>query len=397
MELLENNTTTQEVQTIQPAINSLAVLDEHEIALVELASKYKGLSIKNIDDKDGYKAVKEARLIMKKARTKIESVAKDLREDAVKFQKMVIERKDELIAIIQPVEEELHATEKRIDEEKEQIRIAEQKQEDARIQSRIDQMAKFKHGIDLYDAKTMPEENFQALLGHAEAEFNKEQERIAEEKAKAEQERLAELERLRLQKEELDRQQAEFNKREAELKVIRDRELAEQRQREADIKAEQDRKDAELKAEREKLETEKRAIALEKLKTETAERERVVAVSNARREILKSYGFEYPFNDLGVMPDAQYKLMEEEHRNAHQLRLQEEQKQRDILAEQERQRQEGLKPDKQKLFEFGDRLKSYILDYAVDFNDKAAADLFVNVKAEFIEAVGEFGHEINKL
>jgi hypothetical protein len=397
MELLENNTTTQEVQTVQPAINSLAVLDEHEIALVELASKYKGLSIKGIDDKDGYKAVKEARLIMKKARTKIESVAKDLREDAVKFQKMVIERKDELIAIIQPVEDELHATEKRIDEEKEQIRIAEQKQEDARIQSRIDQLAKFKHGIDLYDAKTMPEENFQALLGHAEAEFNKEQERIAQEKAKAEEERLAELERLRLQREELDRQQAEFNKREADLRALREKELAEQRQREADIKAEQDRKDAELKAEREKLETEKRAIALEKLKTETAERERVVAVSNARREILKSYGFEYPFNDLGVMPDAQYKLMEEEHRNAHQLRLQEEQKQRDILAEEGRQRQESLKPDKQKLFEFGDNLKAYILDYAIDFNDKAAADLFVNVKAEFIEAVGEFGHEINKL
>jgi colicin import membrane protein len=296
-------------------VNNLAILDEQEVELKTLADQYKNLSIAGIDDKEGYKVANDARLILKKRRTKVENDAEALRANAVKFQRTVIAREKQLVGIIAAVEIDLKSKVDAIDKEKERLRIEEERREDARIQSRIDQLAKFGHGLDLYDAKIMPEENFQALLGHAEAEWNKEQQRIADEKANAEQERLAELERMRIEREQLTRQQEEFAKREAELKALRDRELEEQRQRDIAIKAEQDRKEAELRAEREKLEAEKRVIAEQKAKAEAEERARIESEEKVRRE-------------------AEAKAESER------------------LAKIEAERQEALRPDKEKLISY---------------------------------------------
>jgi hypothetical protein len=145
---------------------------------------------------------------------------------------------------------------------------------------------------------------------------------------------------------------AEFDKREAELKAIREMELQEQREREAKIKAEQDRKEAELKAERAKLEAERRELELQQREREAAERAKV-----------------------------------EEHNRI--IREAEQKAERERLAELERQRQESLKPDKQKLFDLATGLMRVVHP---ELSSKEANTLMKDV-SDRIAKLAEYIHE----
>jgi hypothetical protein len=307
---------TQPTDIIELKIeNGLSVLDEKEASLIELASKFKGLKVNGVDDKEGFNTVRDGRLAIKKARVEIQKAGKALRENAVKFQKTVIERENQLIAIIEPVENELMMEESRIAKEKEDLRIAAERKENERIQARVKALSEFNYYLDLYDAKIMPEENFQALLGHAEAEFKKQQEAEAKAKAEAERVKREEEERLQREREELARQRAENEAKEAEIRASREKLERDQREREEYARKQEEEKQAWLKAEREKLEAEKRAFELEKQKKEAEERARIESENRIKREA-------------------------------------EEKAERERLTELERQRQEALKPDKEKLLSY---------------------------------------------
>lgn len=87
-----------------------------------LAESSKGLTINGVEDLEGYKKVHEARIKLKSTRIEITKNGKALREDAIAFQKKVIELEKELVGIIEPVETELEQKEKTIDAEKERLR-----------------------------------------------------------------------------------------------------------------------------------------------------------------------------------------------------------------------------------------------------------------------------------
>jgi septal ring factor EnvC (AmiA/AmiB activator) len=300
--------------------SSLVVLDEKETSLIELRNEYSGLKINGLDDKEGYLKVREGRLKCKNTRVQIEKDASALRDPFVKFQKAVIKRENELIAIIEPIERALKQEEDSFNELRERIRQEEERKENDRIQSRINALLQFNYGLSVIDAKVMTDEEYTALLARVEEEYNQEQQRLAELKAEEERKRKEEEERLRLEREEFDRQRAEFAKREAELKAIREKELAEQRQREAEMKAEQQKKEAELRSEREKLEAEKREIAHQKALREAEERAKIEAEQRIKRE-------------------AEAKAEAER------------------IAKEKAEREELLKPDKQKLIDFADNLE----------------------------------------
>lgn len=322
-----------QVITPEPAttnINSLAVLDQREASLIELRDKYTGLKVNGVEDREGYKAVRAARILLKSERVQIAKDGKALRDSATKFSQCVIAREKELIAIISQTEDELAAEEQRIDEERERLRIQKEREEQEALQKRIDALAKFGYAEDLYTLSIMPEEDFQALLGHAEGEWQKEQERIAVEKAEAERKRKEEEERLQKEREELARQRAyqeriarEQEEREQAFRLEQEAKEKLQREREEAIRKEQERKEAELRAEREKLEEEKRRIAeekrLEQARAEAAERARIEEQERIKREA-------------------------EEKELAAQR------------AEMEAKRQEALKPDKEKLIAFARKI-----------------------------------------
>jgi hypothetical protein len=186
--------------------NGLQLLDQHEADLNLLAEQFKGLTIKGVDDKLGFATLRDARITLKSRRIQIEKDGKALRENAVKFQKRVIEREKQLIAIIEPTENALYMEEKRIEEQKEVIRLEKERKENERIQNRVTALAQFSFAMDLYELKIMPDAEFTELLLKVQDEYNQEQQRLAEVKAEEEKQRQAEQERIRLEREEFARQ-----------------------------------------------------------------------------------------------------------------------------------------------------------------------------------------------
>lgn len=77
-------------------------------ALIEVT---KNITAKDLTDKKQLEAVKRARIDLKNARIRIEKTGKELRADAIKFQKAVIAKEDELVGIIGPEEERLKGIE----------------------------------------------------------------------------------------------------------------------------------------------------------------------------------------------------------------------------------------------------------------------------------------------
>jgi len=59
------------------------------------------LKINGVDDKAGYELVKKARLDLKEKRVLITKTGKAMREQALSFQKAVISKEKELVAIVE--------------------------------------------------------------------------------------------------------------------------------------------------------------------------------------------------------------------------------------------------------------------------------------------------------
>lgn len=327
--------------------SSLQILDQREAKLIELADKYTGLTIAGVEDKEGYKKVREARIELKKERVAVENDAYDLRESAVKFQKAVVAKEKRLVAIIYKTEKTLQEEEAKYQKALEEIKIKKDREEKERIQNRINSLAKFGRAIDLYDATTMPDDKFNELLTQAEIDFNAEQDRIAQEKAEAERLRNEEAARLKAEREELARQRAEIEaaQRKADL------ELAERSRKEREWIEEQNRIKAEQLAERKKLDDEKRKheeqIRLEQAKKEAAERARIEEQERIQRE-------------------EQEKI------------------ERERLAKLEAERQEALKPDKEKLMQYAHELMSVPVPV---LNHKDAQKLKGSIADRVMEAV----------
>lgn len=223
--------------------------------LTVLADKYKSLIISGPDDKDGYEAVKSARIELVHTRTDLAKKGKLLRDEANKFSKAVIEKEKELIAIIEPTEKELAEKQKVIDD----LRLAQ-----ARMQVLPDRQAKLKEiDIDTPDADLLLMDNAQFdnfyNLKHAEVLRLKQEE---QENARLEAERIFNEKQAKLvadqKKVEDDRIALETEKRhQAEMEVAR-KEAAERATKEAEAKAALAIKEAEAKAIREKQEAEER-------------------------------------------------------------------------------------------------------------------------------------------
>ena len=87
--------------------DSLEKFDPTTAELTALVERTKGIIATDLEDPEQLKVVKESRQALQRARVNIEKKGKALREDALKFQKAVIAKEKELIAIIEPEEERL--------------------------------------------------------------------------------------------------------------------------------------------------------------------------------------------------------------------------------------------------------------------------------------------------
>lgn len=313
---------TTELSKIDQELVKANVTDQ---VLAELQT-FKSLTIKDVNDKEGYKKVYEARIQCKNTRVLAVKICKKGREEALEEQRRWISKEKEVVGKIEDVEVALQAEQDRIDLEKERLRQEEERKENARIQARVDALAKFNYAVDFYELKIMEEEQFKSLLVHAETEFNKEQERLAEiERLKKE-----EQERLIRVADEQEAERKRLDDQAAALRAEQEKIAKEQAEREAAIRREQEKREAEIRAEREKLEAEKRAIEQARQR-EIEEKKRQDELTRARAEAAEKARIE-----------AETKARREA----------EEKELADQKVKAEIERQESLRPDKEKLVSF---------------------------------------------
>jgi hypothetical protein len=302
--------------------NDLEILDVREQGLKKLANDYTGLKINGIDDRDGFRKVSEARKILKSERVQIEKDAKELRESAFRFQKTVIAREKELIAIIEPTEDALYAEEVKIEREKERLKLERERIESERVQGRVNALSKFGLAIDFFQAKNISDEKFNELLTQAEIDFNQEQEKKLQEEIK----RKEEAAQLEFQRIELEKQRAEHEAKRWKL-----------------AKQEQERQEAiiaqteVIRKEREKLECERIAYEKQKAKDE-ADKKRLAELEQAKKEATEKAKIEA---EIKSKREAEQKI------------------ENDRIAKMEADRQDALRPDKEKILSLADSIKSF--------------------------------------
>lgn len=172
--------------------------------LTWLADKYRWLKINGVDDKHWYEIVKSARLDLKEKRVAITKTGKQMREQAIVFQKAVISKEKELVAIIEEVEKDLQAQEDAVNLEKDMIK----RRKD--LPERVDRLIAVETEMLENDILRMDDKQFDLFVAQKKEEMV-ERQRIANEaeKKKLDDERL-ELQRKQdlIDAEERGRQKA---------------------------------------------------------------------------------------------------------------------------------------------------------------------------------------------
>ena len=283
IEEIEEPVTTSEMVLVSQKINNgLIAFENKKAELTVLAEEAKGLKIAGIDDKEGIKLVSEKRKQLKAERVQIEKDGKSMRDNLTKINREISSKEKELVEIIEPAEKDLLKEEKRIEEEKEKIRLEEIAKEEARIQARINSLAQYGFEIDYSDIKSMSDETFEKYVDAAKIQFEKE---VAEK---------AEAERLRLEQEEADRIARELEKQKIEaerkeLEILREKQAEAQRiidEQNAKIEAENkriaDEKAALERAKQKEIEDKKRAEELKVAQEKAAEAARLKATQDIK-------------------------------------------------------------------------------------------------------------------
>jgi hypothetical protein len=205
--------------------------------LQRLVEESKSLTVSDFGDAEQIRAVKKHRLVLRDARVAITKTGKSLREDALKFQKAVIEKEKELVAIVEPEEERLQAFEDKA------AALVEVKRREALLPARKAKLDEIKDGIEALDDQllTMDDEAFNTYYNGRIYEKNRKDREALEARERA-------------VKEEEDRQRREKEKAEAEERGRQqERERQEQRKKEEAERAEKEKSEA---ADRERREYE---------------------------------------------------------------------------------------------------------------------------------------------
>lgn len=273
-----------EQEMITAALKEYSITDA---AIAKLNTEYMALTVKGVNDKDGYAIVSAARKDIKSRRVEVEKTRKKLKEDALEYGRAVDKEAKRITAMLEPIETYLESQEKIVDDEKARLKAEAEAKEAARIQSRIDKLFSFgcsfngmnyilpfaPYAVPQAIIKTCPDEQFEQICSEFQKLVTAEQERLEKEKAaKIEEEnRLAKVR---------EAQEAEA----ARLAAI----AKEQQEAAAKIQAAQDAIEKEKKriadAEVARVKAIADAQALENAKKEAAEKARIETEQRIKRE-----------------------------------------------------------------------------------------------------------------
>lgn len=305
-----------EIDLISTELQKFSLSDA---AIAEMEKQYMPLTVKGIGDKEGFKAVRTARLYVKEKRIEIEKTRKALKADALKFGQAVDGEAKRITAMLEPIETHLQDQEDVVKREEERIRQEEESRRQEKIQGRTKRLLALE--LLRFNGTGYEFGNFEIHSEHI-AELSDDEFEAAFENfsraVKKEKDRIAEEERLR--REENERLEAERKRLEA-------------------IAQEQQRKEAALQAEQDKMEAEKRTIAEAKWKEEQ-EKKRLDELEQAKKDAAEKARIE---TEAKAKREAELKAEAERQ------------------AKEEAERQESLRPDKEKLIELAYEIETMML------------------------------------
>lgn len=279
--------TTAVAERPQPAADAadeLAVFRKQDAIVADLREKYMGLTIKGVNDRKGFDAVHDARMIVKKARVDVEKTREQLKKDVLERGRKIDAEAKRVTGLLAPIEEHLEAEEKAVTEERERIKREAEEARKFKIKQRFDALQACGYTGNMMTVPEMADDEFAAVLKQATA-GKAERDRIAEEDR---QRQAAEAERLRRLEAEATAERIRKEAEEAENRRKQEAELAAERARLAEVQRQQEAEAARLRAEQQKIEAERqanvRAAELERAKQEAAERARAEAEQRHARE-----------------------------------------------------------------------------------------------------------------
>ena len=255
--------------TILSAANIDATTFQVDTAAIKADVEMWGkMTIAGIEDKEGYRRVQEGRLLLKKVRTGIEQRRKELKAGALEYGRKVDAVAKELTALIEPTEEKLGAISSEHLAALEAIEIQ-------KLDERMAKLAAIGDTSSRIAVRAMSDKMFDECLAFATAEHSKRVEaaRVAEEERQKAEADAAEARRLEAEKLKADREALEL-----ERKQLADRRAQEQ----AELKAEQARINADRK-EVERLRNEE-ADRLQAQRDEIARQQAEIDAANALRD-----------------------------------------------------------------------------------------------------------------
>lgn len=270
--------------------------------LIEMAASSRAIT--TITNTDGYAQCHAARMTLKNQRIEIEKTSKEVREDAVAFNKAVIALEKRFIGLIEPEESRLGKLEKEWDDAREAERQAKVEAELKRVADLQERIAELRGNQNLTassGSKLIAEHLADLQAIPVDESFEEMQQQAADAKG-AGLKRLADLHiaalaheaeqaRIQAEREELARLRAEEQKRQAEERTrIADEERAAKAARAEEERKAREAREAEEARLRKEREEENRWLAEERRRQETelaarrAEQDRIEREQRAVRE-----------------------------------------------------------------------------------------------------------------
>lgn len=355
--------------------------------IAKMSAIYMELTIKGLEDIDGFEAVHAARMVMVKHRTNTEKLRKTTNADAQMFIKTNNANAKRLLDLMQPIEIHLKTEEEKVTKEKERIKAEEERLEKIKIDDRVTALFAVSVNIPYFDAAMLTNKEYEIMFDEATNKHNIERLRLQEEqKAKEEAEaklaaERAEIERIRKEQEAKAKAQADKEKAlEDERKAIEDAKKAEADRKKREAFEKKTKEDARIQA---------------KKNREREKEEHINRIKEVRYKALKSIGYLYSLDDLGKMPDKKYFKLLDKHQaiwNTKQSKLLAEQVEKKRLEKEkaevaEKARIEALKPDKEKLIQYA---KSLTVIVGPDIKNKTAQHIIVVAE----ERIANIAHDI---
>lgn len=209
--------------TIQKEIKRFNLADD---GIAALKKAFGDLQVKNVDDKAGYKLVKDAWNNVRSTRTALEKKGLDIRNGYNKITKAVKKEEDRLIELISPLEDDLYKKWKAIDDEKDRLKKEKEEAEQKALLARLSKLTErgmaVKDGyysigetiaVDVATIRGMTDDQFANLEKAVQAKATE----LAEAKKAKEEEDERERKRLKDEQDKLEQQRLDQKKKQDEL------------------------------------------------------------------------------------------------------------------------------------------------------------------------------------